>query len=91
MTVITFRENSIEINGHAPDKVVCHALSAIMCMVANYVVANDWGKAERKDGYMKIYDIKERYQGEHLFIAMMFAIKDIQEEYPGNIEVKYCN
>lgn len=90
MTVITVSENSIEIKGHSPDPIVCHGISAIGNMVANYVEYNDWGKVVADDdGYLKVYDIEEKYLSDSLFIAMMIALKDIQTEYPNNIEFKY--
>lgn len=89
MTIITLKENSIEINGHAPNPIVCHGISAIGNMVANYVEDNEWGKVVKEDGYLKIYDVKEEYLSNPLFVAMMIAIKDIQKEYPGNIEINF--
>lgn len=89
MTVITVGENSIEVKGHATQKVVCHGVSAICNMVANYVLDNQWGNVEKADGYLKIFDVEEKYLGNDLFIAMMIALKDIQTEYPDNIEINY--
>jgi len=89
LTVITLEEGSIEVKGHAQKAVVCHGISAISNMVANYVLDNEWGKVENGDGYLKIFDIKEQYWGNHLFIAMMIALKDIQAEYPDNLEINY--
>lgn len=89
MTVITVSENSIEINGHAPNAIVCHGISAIGNMVANHVSDNKWGEVEEEDGYLKICNIQEEHLGDSLFIAMMVALKDMQREYPNNIEFKY--
>ena len=89
MTVITVGEDCIEVKGHATQKVVCHGVSAICNMVANYVLDNEWGKVEKDDGYLKIFEVKERFLGDHLFIAMMIALKDIQAEYPNNLEINY--
>lgn len=89
MTVITVSESSIEIKGHATQKIVCHGVSAICNMVANHVEDNKWGKVIREDGYLKIFDVKEQHLSNDLFIAMVIALKDIQEEYPDNLEIKY--
>lgn len=89
MTVVTIGKNSIEIEGHSSKQIVCHGISAIVNMVANYVIDNKWGKVATKDGYLKIYDVKERYIGNPLFVAMVNGLKDIQAEYPGNLEIKY--
>lgn len=89
MTIITLSENSIEIQGHSPEKIVCHGVSAICNMVANYVIDNHWGKAIAREGYVKIYDIEEEYIDDHLFKAMIDALIDIQAEYPNNIQINY--
>lgn len=89
MTVVTIGENSIEITGHSPKQIVCHGVSAIGNMVANHVIDNKWGRVEASDGYLRIYDVKERYIGNPLFVAMINGLKDIQAEYPNNIEINY--
>lgn len=61
MTIITYDDCSIEFSGHARESVVCHGISAINQMGANYVELHEWGKVERADGYLKTYDVKERY------------------------------
>ena len=90
MTTIILDTNSIEISGHAKEAVVCHGISAISQMVANYVENHEWGKVETGDGYLKISDVKEQYCGNPLFAAMVDAMKDIENEYPGNIEFIYA-
>lgn len=89
MTKITIGADYIKISGHAPEKVVCHGISAISQMVANYVEQWNWGNVERADGYLFIYDVQERYCGSPLFQAMASGLKDIEAEYPGNIEFEY--
>lgn len=89
LTVVTIGENSIEITGHSPKQIVCHGVSAIGNMVANYVIDNQWGRVIARDGYLRIYDIKEQYMENPLFVAMVNGLKDIQAEYPNNIEIKY--
>lgn len=87
MTTVIFYKNSVEISGHASNPVVCHGISAISQMVANYVEKHEWGKIETGDGYLKISDVKLQYGGNPLFAAMVDAMEDIQNEYPGNIEI----
>ena len=89
MTTIILDANSIEISGHAKEAVVCHGISAISQMVANYVENHEWGKVETGDGYLKLSDVKEQYCWNPLFAAMVEAMKDIENEYPGNIEFIY--
>ena len=89
MTQITIGDNFVEVSGHAPKAVVCHGVSAISQMVANYVECNDWGKIRRDDGYLCIYDIQEIYCSSPLFKAMIAGLKDIAAEYPKTIEFRY--
>lgn len=88
MTTVTIGSGYIEISGHAEEPVVCHGVSAISQMVANHVKDCEWGKVEIREGYMRIYDIHERYRGNVLFQAFTRALKDISKEYPGNIVIK---
>lgn len=59
-------------------------------MVGNYVYSNGWAYVvANDDGYMKIFGINEKYVSSPLFEAMIQALKDIEEEYPDNLEIKY--
>lgn len=90
MTTVKIGYDNIEIIGHAKDSMVCHAVSAISGMVANYVELQKWGcVVSEENGYLKIYGVREEYIGNHLFRAMVKAIKDICEEYPGNLIIEY--
>lgn len=90
MTTIKIGYNNIEISGHAKDSIVCHAVSAISGMVANYVESQRWGCVVSDDnGYLKIYDVREEYIGNPLFAAMTKALKDICEEYPENLIIEH--
>ena len=88
MTTVTIGSGYIEISGHAEEPVVCHGVSAISQMVANYVDDHKWGRVKRGDGYLKIYDIEFRYHGSLLFEAFIRGIADISKEYPGNIVIQ---
>ena len=89
MTKITYTESGIISSGHADNPIVCHAISAISQMAANYVADNNWGTVLSADGYLEIRDIDEKYYGNDLFKAMSKAIEDIEEEYPGNVKIEY--
>lgn len=89
MTKITIGDNFVKISGHARKAVVCHGISAISQMVANYVESCGWGEVERNEGYLLIHNVQERYCGSPLFQAMISGLKDIEAEYPGNIEFHY--
>lgn len=88
MTVVTFEQNSIEFSGHAAQSVVCHGISAIGNMVANYLEDNQQANVVRDNGYMLIYDIKDDVLVDNPLIeALKTALKDIQTEYPDNLEI----
>lgn len=90
MTVVTFEQNSIEFVGHAKESVVCHGISAVGNMVANYLEDKQQGKIVRDNGYMLIYDIKDSALIDNPLIeALKTALADIQTEYPDNIEINY--
>ena len=90
MTVVTFEQNSIEFVGHAKESVVCHGISAVGNMVANYLEDKQQGKVVRDNGYMLIYDIKYAALVDNPLIeALKTALEDIQTEYPNNLEIKY--
>ena len=90
MTTVTIGHRSIEISGHAKKAVVCHEISAISNMVGNFVHANEWAYVvANDDGYMKIFGINDKYVSSPLFAAMIEALEDIKNEYPGNLEIKY--
>ena len=38
---------------------------------------------------MKIFGINEKYVSSPLFATMIEALKDIKNEYPGNLEIKH--
>ncbi len=89
MTQVIIGEDYIEISGHAKEPVVCHGISAISQMVANYAEDNGWGYVDGNDGYLKIYDLNPSHMENDLFMAMINALEDIAIEYPGNIIIKY--
>ena len=89
MTKITYTESGIIFSGHADNPIVCHAISAISQMAANYVADNNWGTVLSAVGYLEIRAIDEKYYGNDLFKAMSKAIEDIEEEYPGNVKIEY--
>lgn len=88
MTTITISEDYIEISGHAPEKVVCHGISAISQMTANYLEKEEFAKTKQSDGYLKIYKIKRIARSLSLVEAFIEALHDIDNEYPQNIIFK---
>lgn len=89
MTTVTYFEGGIRLKGHAKDPVVCHGISAISQMAANYVVEKGWGEVLSGDGYLEIKNVQAKYWGNDLFRAVDAAFRDIKEAYPGNLQIKY--
>ena len=85
MTTVIIAEDYIEISGHAPEKVVCHGISAVSQMTANYLEKEEFARTERSDGYLKIYKIKRIARSLSLVEAFVEALHDIDNEYPENI------
>lgn len=85
---LTIKPKFIEISGHATEPVVCHALSAISNMVANYIADHGWGRVTYGDGYLKITGMRPERYNDPLLEAFKRAIIDIANEYPGNIIIK---
>lgn len=88
MTTITIDRQMIEISGHAEEAIVCHGISAISNMVANYVADHGWGRVTYGDGYLKITGMRPERYNDPLLEAFKRAIIDIANEYPGNIIIK---
>lgn len=85
MTTVTIAKDYIEISGHAPEQVVCHGISAISQMTANYLEKYSTATVEKSDGFMKIYDIIQDEYSLFVLEAFQDALKDIADEYPENI------
>ena len=88
MTTITYKENGVIFDGHAENPVVCHGISAVSQMVANFVEDRNWGEVIRKDGHLEIRDIKKECCSSELFQAMVIAIEDIANQYPNSIKIE---
>lgn len=89
MTTITYIDRGLVIDGHAGDPVVCHGISAISQMVANYVTEKGWGDVRVQEGHLEIKNITDTGCGNDLLKAMCSAFKDIAEEYPENVKIAY--
>lgn len=89
MTIVTIAEDYIEISGHAPEKVVCHGISAVSQMTANYLQKCKNADITRKDGHLKMEHITQNDSSIFLLEAYIDALKDIQSEYPGNMIINF--
>lgn len=87
MTTITYAEHGLTIDGHAENPVVCHGISAISQMVANFVQEREWGKISISDGHLEITDVKDEFCGNELFQAMAIALDDIAAQYPDCVKI----
>lgn len=88
MTIVTITPDFIELSGHATEKLVCHGISAISQMTANYLEKYGSATIKRGGGYMKICDIIQDDYSLFVLEAFQDALKDIADEYPGNINFK---
>ena len=88
MTKVTIGEDFVEISGHAPQAVVCHGISAISQMTANYLEKYESATIKRGDGYMRICNIIPDNYSLFVLEAFQDALEDIANEYPGNIILK---
>lgn len=85
MTKITIGADYIKISGHAPEKVVCHGISATSQMTANYLERRNLARVKTGEGYIKI-----EFRNNHPVLdAFREALKDIEAEYPGNIKFEH--
>lgn len=89
MTRISIGENFIEMSGHASEKIVCHGISAVSQMTANYLEKCKSADIHRDEGYLKIDNIIQNDSSIFLLEAFVDALKDIQTEYSGNIEIEF--
>lgn len=89
MTRVTIGDDSIELSGHAPEKVVCHGISSMTQMTANYLEKCRAASVIRKEGYLKLYDIVQTEYSPYILEAFVDGLRDIDREYPGNIEFIY--
>lgn len=87
MTTVTINTDFIEISGHAPERVVCHGISATSQMVANYLEKYAMAEVIKSNGYLKISGISDKHFYT-LIVAFLEALHDIDNEYPGNIIFK---
>lgn len=87
MTTIIYTDVGVVIDGHADNPIVCHGISAISQMAANYVADNGWGTVVQSEGHLEI-TVKEQYLGNDLFRAMRQGLRDIAESYPGNVKIE---
>lgn len=85
MTKVTIAKSYIEISGHSPQRVVCHGISAVSQMTANYLERRGLSKVKVGDGYFRI-----EFEDAHPVLdAFREALQDIDVEYPGNIKFEY--
>lgn len=88
MTTITYKTDGISIEGHAEEPVVCHGISAISQMIANYFIDTGGADVIFGDAYVSISGIEQNDGNNALIHAMKTAIKDISNDYPENIIIK---
>lgn len=88
MTIITLQSNRIVFDGHAGRSEVCHGLSAISQMVANYLSESKNSKMNIQSGHLEITNIPDDFFHTDLGVAMIMAIYDIADQYPGYVQIR---
>lgn len=89
MTTIIYTGDGITVDGHADNPIVCHGISAISQMVANYVEDKGWGTVLRSDGHLEIIGVDKKYFENDLFAAMGSGFQDIEKSYPQSLKIIY--
>lgn len=89
MTTIVYKKNEISISGHAGNPTVCHGISAISQMAANYLEDNRLGSVYCGDGHLRMWNIDEVAINSSLFNAMKAAFEDIQYDNPDDAKIIY--
>lgn len=87
MTTITYTDHGLVIDGHAGNPVVCHGISAISQMVANFAGERGWADVIVSDGHLKLRDVSDEHCGDALFQAMAIAFEDIAVQYPDYVKI----
>ena len=85
---ITFGRSSIKASGHAVDRTVCAAVSAVTEVIGRYMEKQQWALINTGDGYTLIYDIADG--GKSLAKALADFLNELQQEYPQEITVKHA-
>lgn len=89
MTTVTIGTSSILFDGHAGDKIVCAAISAISEMAGKYLQRNGLASIKEDDGKYIIWNIAEQVRGSPLITALVEELHDIQDVYPEYIKIVY--
>ncbi len=87
MTVITYVDRGLIIDGHAENPVACHGISAISQMVANFAEERGWADVTVSDGHLEIQNVSDKHCGNALFQAMEIAFEDIASQYPDCVKI----
>lgn len=87
MTTITYTDHGLVIDGHAGNPVVCHGISAISQMVANFAGERGWADVMVSDGHLELRDVSDEHCGDALFQAMAIAFEDIAVQYPDYVKI----
>lgn len=88
MTSITLQSDRITFDGHAGKSEVCHGLSAIGQMTANYLSEHRNSRVNIQDGHLEISHIPDDFFHTDLGEAMMMALYDIADQYPEYVQIR---
>ena len=95
MVKVVVKENEIIVSGHANKKksgkdIVCTSVSSIIITTINAIIRIDKEaiKKKKKDGYIKINNIKKDNITNTLLINMIELLRELVSKYPKNIIMK---
>lgn len=86
MIEVVIGTSSIELTGHADDKIVCAAVSAVTDMASNYLKNYRRAKIKEDDGYTLIYDVRGL---DDVAKALAVFLKRLAREHPEDIKIKH--
>lgn len=88
MIEVVIGKSSLEIKGHAKDKIVCAAVSTATEMVGSYLEKKHKAIMKQDDGYFLIYDMITNERNETCIMLCEF-LKMLKEDYPDEILIKH--
>ncbi|MCD6450261.1 MAG: ribosomal-processing cysteine protease Prp [Thermotogaceae bacterium] len=92
MIKVRFCENEIIIEGHADfdeygKDIVCAAVSS-MVQYAAYVLKTNGAELEKREGFLKIFNIKNDNCSKKMIFVLKEALMNIEEKFPEHLKLE---
>ncbi len=92
MIKVRFCENEIVVEGHANfdeygKDIVCAAVSSIV-QYAAYILKLNGAEFEKREGFLKIYNIKDDDCSKKTIFVLKEALMDIKKKFPKHLELE---